>query len=86
LNWRWGPNARRQIPDHLDELIHELGRLQTRFEGLHGYELDARIDKLLPTIGFKLDEADRLVSDYSGGWQMRLALGKSSCKTLIFFF
>jgi ATP-binding cassette subfamily F protein 3 len=63
-------------PDHLDELIHELGRLQTQFEGLHGYELDARIDKLLPTIGFKLDEADRLVSDYSGGWQMRLALGK----------
>ncbi len=63
-------------PDHLDELIHELGRLQNRFEGLHGYELDARIDKLLPTIGFKLDEADRLVSDYSGGWQMRLALGK----------
>ena len=63
-------------PDHLDELINELGRLQTRFEGLHGYELDARIDKLLPTIGFKLDEADRLVSDYSGGWQMRLALGK----------
>ncbi len=62
--------------DHLDELIHELGRLQTRFEGLHGYELDARIDKLLPTIGFKLDEADRMVSDYSGGWQMRLALGK----------
>ncbi len=63
-------------PDHLDTLIHELGRLQTRFEGLHGYELDARIDKLLPTIGFKLEEADRLVSDYSGGWQMRLALGK----------
>ena len=63
-------------PDHLDELIHELGLLQTRFEGLHGYELDARIDKLLPTIGFKLDEADRMVSDYSGGWQMRLALGK----------
>ena len=63
-------------PDHLDELIHELGRLQTRFEGLHGYELDARIDKLLPTIGFKLVDAERLVADYSGGWQMRLALGK----------
>tara|TARA_B100001093_G_scaffold295453_1_gene281765 strand:+ start:2045 stop:3796 length:1752 start_codon:yes stop_codon:yes gene_type:complete len=63
-------------PAHLDELIHELGRLQTRFEGLHGYELDARIDKLLPTIGFKLVDAERLVADYSGGWQMRLALGK----------
>ena len=62
--------------DHLDDLIHELGRLQTRFEALHGYELDARIDKLLPTIGFSADEAERPVADYSGGWQMRIALGK----------
>ena len=63
-------------PDHLDELIHELGRLQSRFEALHGYELDARIDKLLPTIGFTSEGAEQLVRDYSGGWQMRIALGK----------
>ena len=63
-------------PDHLQDLIEELGRLQTRFEGLHGYELDARIDKLLPTIGFNEAKAERLVGDYSGGWQMRIALGK----------
>ena len=62
--------------DHLQELIEELGRLQTHFEGLHGYELDARIDKLLPTIGFDEEQAERLVGDYSGGWQMRIALGK----------
>ena len=63
-------------PDHLDELIQELGRLQSRFEALHGYELDARIDKLLPTIGFSPEGAERPVRDYSGGWQMRIALGK----------
>ena len=63
-------------PDYLQELIEDLGRLQTRFEGLHGYELDARIDKLLPTIGFNEAKAERLVGDYSGGWQMRIALGK----------
>ena len=63
-------------PDHLDTLIQELGRLQSRFEALHGYELDARIDKLLPTIGFSPEGAERKVSDYSGGWQMRIALGK----------
>ena len=63
-------------PDHLDALIHELGQLQSRFEGLHGYELDARIDKLLPTIGFSPEGAEQLVGDYSGGWQMRIALGK----------
>ena len=63
-------------PDHLDRLIQELGSLQSRFEALHGYELDARIDKLLPTIGFTADGAEQLVRDYSGGWQMRIALGK----------
>ena len=63
-------------PDHLDALIHELGQLQNRFESLHGYELEARIDKLLPTIGFTPEAAERPVRDYSGGWQMRIALGK----------
>ncbi|MFM7648325.1 MAG: ABC-F family ATP-binding cassette domain-containing protein [Cyanobium sp.] len=63
-------------PDHLEELIHELGHLHERFEALHGYELDARIDKLLPTIGFTPEGAEQLVADYSGGWQMRIALGK----------
>ena len=63
-------------PDHLDRLIHELGSLQSRFESLHGFELDARIDKLLPTIGFSPEGAELKVGDYSGGWQMRIALGK----------
>jgi len=63
-------------PEQLDRLIAELGGLQSRFEALHGYELDARIDKLLPTIGFSAEEAERRVGDYSGGWQMRIALGK----------
>ena len=63
-------------PDHLDSLIQELGNLQSRFEALHGYELDARIDRLLPTIGFSQEGAEQRVGDYSGGWQMRIALGK----------
>jgi len=63
-------------PDHLENLIQELGRLHGRFEALHGYELEARIDRLLPTIGFAPEAAEQLVGDYSGGWQMRIALGK----------
>jgi len=62
--------------EQLDRLIEELGTLQSRFEALHGYELDARIDKLLPTIGFAAEEAEQRVGDFSGGWQMRIALGK----------
>ncbi|MCX5950983.1 MAG: ABC-F family ATP-binding cassette domain-containing protein [Cyanobacteria bacterium] len=62
--------------DLLNRLIEQLGRLQSRFEALHGYELEARIDKLLPTIGFTVELAERPVGDFSGGWQMRIALGK----------
>jgi ATP-binding cassette subfamily F protein 3 len=63
-------------PDHLQRLIEELGHLQSRFESLHGYELQARIDKLLPSIGFVAEDAEKRVGDFSGGWQMRVALGK----------
>ena len=71
-----GSEQAAEDPDHLNDLINELGTLQSRFESLHGYELDARIDKLLPTIGFSPEGAEQLVGDYSGGWQMRIALGK----------
>nr|WP_255616140.1 ABC-F family ATP-binding cassette domain-containing protein [Synechococcus sp. MU1642] len=71
-----GSERAAEDPDHLDQLIQQLGQLQSRFEALHGYELDARIDKLLPTIGFTPEGAELQVKDYSGGWQMRIALGK----------
>ncbi len=63
-------------PDYLGNLIQELGNLQIQFESLHGYELEAQVDKLLASIGFNPEDADRLVGDFSGGWQMRIALGK----------
>ncbi|MEM9151802.1 MAG: ABC-F family ATP-binding cassette domain-containing protein [Cyanobacteria bacterium P01_F01_bin.3] len=63
-------------PDELDKLINKLDKLQRRFEGLDGYGLDARIEKILPEMGFESDDGDRLVSAFSGGWQMRMSLGK----------
>ncbi|MEB3362394.1 MAG: ABC-F family ATP-binding cassette domain-containing protein, partial [Synechococcaceae cyanobacterium] len=63
-------------PDLLQTLIDRLGNLQSRFEALHGYELDARIDRLLPALGFTLEAVEQPVAAYSGGWQMRIALGK----------
>ncbi|QEI39782.1 putative ABC transporter ATP-binding protein YheS [Dolichospermum sp. UHCC 0315A] len=63
-------------PEELDELIHQLDRLQRQFEALDGYNLDSRIGKILPEMGFQLEDGDRLVSAFSGGWQMRMSLGK----------
>jgi ATP-binding cassette subfamily F protein 3 len=63
-------------PDQLDSLITKLDRLQRQFEGIHGYALEAQIEKILPEMGFESEDGDRLVSAFSGGWQMRMSLGK----------
>ncbi|MBD1928837.1 ABC-F family ATP-binding cassette domain-containing protein [Trichocoleus sp. FACHB-90] len=63
-------------PEELDKLIHKLDRFQRQFEALDGYGLDARIEKMLPEMGFTSEDGDRLVSAFSGGWQMRMSLGK----------
>ena len=62
--------------DYLDLLIKELSVIQSKFESINGYDLESKVEKLLPNIGFNQNEADRLVGDFSGGWQMRIALGK----------
>ena len=63
-------------PDVLEDLIHQLDRLHREFEALDGYALEARIEKILPEMGFTAEDGDRLVSAFSGGWQMRICLGK----------
>lgn len=68
-------------PQELDRLIHQLDRLQRQFEALDGYGLEARIEKILPEMGFTIDDGDRLVSSFSGGWQMRMSLGKILLQT-----
>lgn len=57
-------------------LLSKLSDLQHDFEARDGYGLELKVDKLLPEIGFSLKDADRLVSEFSGGWQMRIGLGK----------
>ncbi|MGD1906270.1 MAG: ABC-F family ATP-binding cassette domain-containing protein [Leptolyngbyaceae cyanobacterium] len=63
-------------PKELDALIRELDRQQRQFEALDGYGLEARIEKILPEMGFQASDGDRQVSEFSGGWQMRMGLGK----------
>ena len=63
-------------PEKLEKLIHKLDKLQRKFESLDGYGLDAQIEKILPEMGFNSEDGDRLVSFFSGGWQMRMSLGK----------
>jgi ATP-binding cassette subfamily F protein 3 len=63
-------------PDRLEKLIHELDKEQRHFEALDGYGLESRIEKILPEMGFTPGDGDRYVGEFSGGWQMRMGLGK----------
>jgi ATP-binding cassette, subfamily F, member 3 len=63
-------------PDHLESLLNKMDKLQRQYEGLDGYTLESRIERILPEMGFSDEDGDRLVSAFSGGWQMRMSLGK----------
>lgn len=52
-------------PEELDRLIDKLDKLQRQFEALDGYGLDARIGKILPEMGFQMEDGERLVSAFS---------------------
>lgn len=68
-------------PATLDILIDKMDKLQRKFEALDGYGLDSQIEKILPEMGFSSEDGDRLVSAFSGGWQMRMSLGKILLQT-----
>jgi len=62
--------------NNLNNLINKIGNYQRKFEDLGGYLIPAKVDKILPVLGFSQEEADELVSNFSCGWQMKIALGK----------
>ncbi|KXB63449.1 ABC-F family ATP-binding cassette domain-containing protein [Olsenella sp. DNF00959] len=59
-----------------DGLLERYGAAQDRFERLGGYELEARARQILGGLGFPIEDFDKPSRDFSGGWQMRIALSK----------
>jgi len=50
--------------------------LQERFHVMDGYALDAQVGAVLTGLGFSKEDWSRLTDEFSGGWQMRIALAK----------
>ena len=59
-----------------EKLVNKLAKYQEKFEILGGYKMQSDVEKILPKLGFSIDDADKLVGNFSGGWQMKIALGK----------
>ena len=62
--------------EEFDESILRLGVLQERLEHMDVSRIDEKIGKMVTGLGFSLDELERPVSKFSGGWQMRINLAK----------
>jgi ATP-binding cassette subfamily F protein 3 len=59
-----------------ERLLAEYGHLHERFEALGGYTVESEARSVLFGLGFKEADLDRDTAEFSGGWQMRLALAK----------
>jgi ATP-binding cassette, subfamily F, member 3 len=58
-----------QVADRYHRIEHEF---QTR----DGYAIEAQVANVLAGLGFRKEDWHRLTDEFSGGWQMRLALAK----------
>jgi len=60
----------------LDTLIEEQARLFEQFDAHDGYRIESRIGRVLDGLGFEPGDDQKRCGEFSGGWQMRIALAK----------
>jgi ATP-binding cassette subfamily F protein 3 len=56
------------------DLLNRLGHLEHRYEALDGYQIEAQAKKILSGLGFRENDFNRPLSEFSGGWRMRVYL------------
>jgi len=62
--------------ERMQEVLDKMQELQNRAESKGVYALESRAKKVMNLMGFDDEEEDYLVAMFSGGWKMRIGLGK----------
>lgn len=62
--------------NHDEKLVNRLTQLQDQFETLDGYKIESTAAEILEGIGFSTSDLHRPLSEFSGGWRMRVMLAK----------
>src|SRR5437588_6407251 len=75
-----------QLTAQMSELDHASGEyaqvadrfhsLESQFRAHDGYALEAQVGTVLSGLGFRKEDWQRPTEEFSGGWQMRIALAK----------
>jgi len=63
-------------PPKLQGLIDEMGQAQSILEHREGYNIEIKVKQILSGLGFNEKDMSRMTEEFSGGWQMRIALAK----------
>ena len=61
----------------IDENYEILGELYEVYSSLDGYSAKSKAEQLMVGLGFKSDDFDKPLKDFSGGWRVRLNLAKT---------
>jgi len=62
--------------DAMQEVLDRMAKLQNKADDKNVNALDSRVSKIMDLMGFEPEEGDFAVSMFSGGWKMRIGLGK----------
>ncbi|MEC8333623.1 MAG: ABC-F family ATP-binding cassette domain-containing protein [Verrucomicrobiota bacterium] len=62
--------------DEYYDLIDLMGEWEQQLEDYEPAKMKSRIERILLGMGFKKDDFERDTGEFSGGWQMRIALAK----------
>jgi ATP-binding cassette subfamily F protein 3 len=58
------------------EVAERFHRVDSEFRARDGYALEAQVGAVLTGLGFRTEDWQRRTEEFSGGWQMRVALAK----------
>jgi ATP-binding cassette subfamily F protein 3 len=58
------------------QIAERFHRIQAEIHARDGYTIEAEVGTVLNGLGFKKEDWDRRTEEFSGGWQMRIALAK----------
>lgn len=58
------------------EALERIGEWEHQLEEVEAHKLQSNIEKILLGLRFRMSDMERNCSDFSGGWQMRIALAK----------
>jgi len=64
-----------ESPDYR-QIAERYHQVQAEFTARDGYNIESRVGTVLAGLGFSREDWQRRVEEFSGGWQMRIALAK----------